>query len=94
MYCILLHIKTLSCLNLDDSRLRDREEDEPMEAIIGQLVVSIVPGDLVHEKTDAILNPTDQFFSVGRVSKKILEAGGHSIQDECNNFKGTHYLTN
>ena len=70
---------------------RDRDEEE-IEATIGQLSVAVVSGDLLCETTDAILNPTDAFLSLsGNVSTKITQAGGHSIQDECNALKSTHH---
>ena len=55
----------------------------------------MVSGDLVCEKTDAILNPADVNLSLGgRVSKKILIEGGFSIQVECDALKGVQLARN
>ena len=66
-----MHIRTLFYSNVDENMQRDRDENEPMEASIGHLVVSIVSGDLVRQNAERDLesNRPPFFSSRPRVEK-------------------------
>ena len=89
---------TSACTVLVNSVYTHSEEprdEEECEATIGSLAVSVVSGDLVCEKTDAILNPADVNLSLGGlVSRKILIEGGFSIQVECDTLKSMQLARN
>lgn len=60
------------------------EEEESAEATIEKLAVTVVPGDLLHECTDAVVNPTnDRLANAGEVSERLLRAGGPAIRENC-----------
>lgn len=64
--------------------LRAPEEEEPAAAIIEQLAVTVVPGDLTQETTDAVVNPTDeQLSNACEVSQQLIRAGGPVIREKC-----------
>ncbi|KAI7793217.1 protein mono-ADP-ribosyltransferase PARP14-like [Triplophysa rosa] len=51
---------------------------------VGQVTLEVSSGDITKEKTDAIVNSTNQKFSLkAGVSKAILEAAGSEVQQEC-----------
>ncbi|KAK2181573.1 hypothetical protein NP493_393g05033 [Ridgeia piscesae] len=59
--------------------------EDPGELIhIGAIDIDIVHGDLTQEHTDAIVNSSDNLFSLhGATSLAIVAAGGQSIVAEC-----------
>ena len=62
----------------------------------GQVVkVDICKGDLVHEQVDAIVNAANEDLKhIGGLAKAISDAGGPSIQIECNSYIAEHKKLN
>jgi len=60
-----------------------------MEVKINQSVLSLVSGDITHEKTDAIVNAANsRLVGGGGVDGAIHRVGGPTIMDECKHFGG------
>nr|XP_046237201.1 protein mono-ADP-ribosyltransferase PARP14-like isoform X2 [Scatophagus argus] len=55
--------------------------DDEVTAMLGEVTLQMVRGDIVHERTDVIINTTD-FSSHSGVSKAILTAAGPAVQAE------------
>ncbi|KAM8746808.1 protein mono-ADP-ribosyltransferase PARP14-like [Acanthopagrus schlegelii] len=58
--------------------------DDEVTAMLGGVKLQMVHGDIIHERTDAIINTTD-FSNINRqsgVSKAILTAAGATVQAE------------
>ncbi|XP_053406424.1 protein mono-ADP-ribosyltransferase PARP14-like [Mercenaria mercenaria] len=55
----------------------------------GNITVTVRQGDLISEDADCIVNSTNQDLnlSIGKVSKIILEKGGHALREELENHK-------
>ncbi|XP_016410796.1 poly [ADP-ribose] polymerase 14-like isoform X2 [Sinocyclocheilus rhinocerous] len=51
---------------------------------LGQVILEVSSGDITKEKTDAIVNSSNQTFSLkAGVSKAILDAAGVQVEQEC-----------
>ncbi|OCT63244.1 protein mono-ADP-ribosyltransferase PARP14 [Xenopus laevis] len=59
------------------------------EIKIGSLTYQVKTGDITKERTDVIVNSTNNTFRLKTgVSKAILEAAGKSVEDECTKLGG------
>ncbi|CAG2202845.1 unnamed protein product [Mytilus edulis] len=64
---------------------RSRRQTRPRFVQIGNIALSVIKGNIIHQTTDVLVNSavTDLDLSKGRASKALLEAAGDSIQSEC-----------
>ncbi|CAL8340811.1 unnamed protein product [Boreogadus saida] len=59
------------------------------EITIGHVRVQVVSGDITKEKTDVIVNSSNESFTLkSGVSKAILDAAGPTVENECNKLGG------
>ncbi|XP_059895724.1 poly(ADP-ribose) polymerase family member 14-related sequence 1 isoform X1 [Gadus macrocephalus] len=59
------------------------------EITIGHVRVQVVLGDITKEKTDVIVNSSNESFTLkSGVSKAILDAAGPTVENECNKLGG------
>ncbi|XP_058644826.1 protein mono-ADP-ribosyltransferase PARP14 isoform X2 [Onychostoma macrolepis] len=57
---------------------------------MGQVTLEVSSGDITKEKTDAIVNSSNQTFSLkAGVSKAILDAAGVQVEQECSQIVGS-----
>ncbi|KAK2871251.1 hypothetical protein Q8A67_023778 [Cirrhinus molitorella] len=57
---------------------------------MGQVTLEVSSGDITKEKTDAIVNSSNQTFSLKTgVSKAILDAAGVQVEQECSQIVGS-----
>uniref|UniRef100_A0A671QDB4 Poly [ADP-ribose] polymerase n=1 Tax=Sinocyclocheilus anshuiensis TaxID=1608454 RepID=A0A671QDB4_9TELE len=57
---------------------------------LGQVTLEVSSGDITKEKTDAIVNSSNQTFSLkAGVSKAILDAAGVQVEQECSQLVGS-----
>ncbi|XP_059401193.1 protein mono-ADP-ribosyltransferase PARP14-like isoform X5 [Carassius carassius] len=57
---------------------------------LGQVTLEVSSGDITKEKTDAIVNSSNQTFSLkAGVSKAILDAAGVQVEQECSKIVGS-----
>ncbi|KAM3590232.1 uncharacterized protein V6R79_006267 [Siganus canaliculatus] len=59
--------------------------DDQVTAMLGGVKLQMVHGDIIHERTDVIINTTDFSNSHSGVSKAILTAAGPTVQAELAN---------
>ncbi|XP_069125924.1 uncharacterized protein [Argopecten irradians] len=61
------------------------------DANVGCLQIKVIMGDIVKERSDAIVNPTNQTLSnTYGISSAIARMAGRGLMDECKNYVASH----
>ncbi len=72
----------------DPENFQRREEDNQNKQILVKSRIAVVEGDIVRQRVDAIVNPTDEIFSgSGGVDHLIHNAAGFQLREACRQLK-------